>query len=412
MAIRLFTNTGLTAANLGGQVSTVGEPSVAMSGSEVLVAGNWYTTKSTDRGGSWHFIDPYHILPSTAGGFCCDQVTLYDPMHDLFVWLLQYVRDGVGTNALRVAVKKAGTLADDAWWWWDFTPATTNAAWAGEWFDFPDLELSANHLYVTTNSFAGEQWRRSVVFRLPLQTLADRSPLQYRYWTTSTYFALRCVRGARDVMYFAALNPPNRVRLYSWPETAAAPIGRDVVVSPWSAGAYSAPGPDGMDWLGRCDDRITGAWIANGSIGVAWSANRRAGRPFPYVRVVEIDPASGQATADRDIWNPNFAYAYPNGCPNDRGDVAITLFRGGGPWHPSLLVGMWDPALGRWRLRRAKDGTHGPTDNKWGDYLTCRRHAPDGLTWVASGYTLQGGAGLTNVEPRVVVFGLDTDAPG
>lgn len=412
MAIRLFSNVGLTAANLGGQTSTVGEPSVAKSGSEVLVAGNWYTTTSTNGGQSWAFVDPYHLLPPTAGGFCCDQVTLYDPTRGIFVWLLQYVRDANGTNALRVAVKKAGTLGDNAWWWWDFTPASTNPAWTGEWFDFPDLELSANYLYVTTNSFAGNQWRRSVVFRLPLDALAERSQLQYRYWTTSTYFSLRCVRGARDVMYFAALNPPNRVRLYSWPETAASPTGRDIAVSPWSAGKYSAPGPDGADWLGRCDDRITGAWLANGSVGLAWSANSRAGRPFPYVRVVEIDPAAAQATADRDIWNPTFAYAYPNGCPNDRGDVAITLFRGGGPWQPSLLVGIWDATLGRWRLRRAKDGTNGPADNKWGDYLTCRRHAPDGLTWVACGYTLQGGTGLPHVEPRVVVFGLDTDVPG
>src|SRR6266542_1900725 len=218
MAIKLFSNIGLTDANTGGQTSSVGEPSVCTSGTEVFLAGNWYTTKSLDAGQTWHFIDPYHILPPVAGGFCCDQVVVYDPAKDIFVWLLQYVRDDAGTNVLRVAAKKAGTMDTDAWWWWDFAPATTNSAWAGEWFDFPDLELSANYLYVTTNSFAGEAWRRSVVFRLPLQALADRSPLQYRYWNTTQYFALRCVRGAGSVMHFAALNPPGRVRLYSWPE--------------------------------------------------------------------------------------------------------------------------------------------------------------------------------------------------
>ncbi len=412
MAIKLFSNIGLTDANTGGQTSSVGEPSVCTSGTEVFLAGNWYTTKSLDAGQTWHFIDPYHILPPVAGGFCCDQVVVYDPAKDIFVWLLQYVRDDAGANVLRVAVKKAGTMDTDAWWWWDFAPATTNSSWAGEWFDFPDLELSANCLYVTTNSFAGEAWRRSVVFRLPLQALADRSPLQYRYWNTTQYFALRCVRGASSVMHFAALNPPGRVRLYSWPEANAGPTARNVSVSAWSGGQYSAPGPDGTNWLGRCDDRITAAWLAKGTIGLAWAANSRAGRPHPYVRVVEIAEATGQVTADHDIWNPNFAYAYPNACPNDRGDVAITLFRGGGALHPSLLVGMWDPAEGRWRLKTAKNGTNGPVDAKWGDYLTCRRHAPDGDTWIASGYTLQGGGTRDEVEPRVVVFGLSTDVPG
>ena len=71
MAIKLFSNIGLTDANTGGQTSSVGEPSVGKSGSEVFLSGNWYTTKSLDAGQTWHFIDPYHILPPVAGGFCC-----------------------------------------------------------------------------------------------------------------------------------------------------------------------------------------------------------------------------------------------------------------------------------------------------------------------------------------------------
>jgi hypothetical protein len=411
MAIRLFKNIGLTDANIGGQTSSVGEPSVCNTGAEMLLSGNWYTTKSVDRGATWSFIDPYHLLPPAAGGFCCDQVVAYDPGRNLVFWLLQYVRDNAGSNVLRLAVKPAGTLNDDAWWWWDFAPATTNPAWGGEWFDFPDIELGSNSLYMTTNSFAGETWRRSVVFRLPLQTLADKGTLQYQFWNTTKNFALRCVRGAGDTMYFASHNGLSQVRLFTWPEANPAPSFKDVNVSPWAAGTYSAPGPDGTNWLGRCDPRITGAWLATGAVGLAWSANRRGPRPFPYVRVVDIDLATHTAT-DRDIWNPNFAYAYPNTCPNDRGDVGITLFRGGNMLNPSLLVGIWNSAANKWNLKTAKNGTNGPNDSKWGDYLTCRRHAPDGVTWIASGYTLQGGGDRTNAEPRVVVFGLSTDTPG
>src|SRR5207244_2692192 len=61
-------------------------------------------------------------------------------------------------------------------------------------------------------------------------------------------------------------------------------------------------------------------------------------------------------------------------------------------------------------LQTTRTGTNGPSDEKWGDYLTCRRHSPDGLTWIATGFTLQGGGSRSDVEPRVVHFGRWRDA--
>jgi len=411
-AITLFRNIGLTDVDTGGQTSTVGEPSLAASRRECLYSGNWYATKSLDAGDTWSFVDPFNLLPSAAGGFCCDQVVLYEPSRDLFVWLLQYIRDANGTNVLRVAVKQAGTLGDDLWHWWDFSPGATDPSWASEWFDYPDLELSDNFLYLSSNAFQGEHWTRSVVFRFPLDQLADETAtLTYQQWSSRDNFSLRCLRGATSVMYFVSHNSTSQVRVFTWPEADDSPTFREVDVSTWNAGDYSAPGPDGTNWLQRCDPRITGAWVAGGKIGLAWSANSRGSRTFPYVRVVEIDEQTMQSVEDRDIWGPNNAYAYPTACPNDRGEIGITLFRGGNQLHPGHLVGFWDDSTSGWKLQVTADGTNGPTDNKWGDYLTCRRHAPDGMTWIASGYTLQGGGARTNIEPRVVLFGRAGDQP-
>jgi hypothetical protein len=55
--------------------------------------------------------------------------------------------------------------------------------------------------------------------------------------------------------------------------------------------------------------------------------------------------------------------------------------------------------------------THSPADSKWGDYLTCRRHSPDGLGWVASGYTLSGGSTRTDIVPRYIHFGVQEHQP-
>ena len=183
--INLLQNIGLTDANTGGQTATVGEPTAANNDQEILVAGNWYATKTLDSGTNWALVDPFTFFPKAAGGFCCDQVVVYDPANNLLFWLLQYVRDAQGRNILRLAVKQGGTLGDNAWYWWDFSAETTNAAWAGEWFDYPDLELGDSFLYLTTNNFSGETFVRSVVFRLPLQTLADRGHLSYRYFAST-----------------------------------------------------------------------------------------------------------------------------------------------------------------------------------------------------------------------------------
>ncbi len=72
-------------------------------------------------------------------------------------------------------------------------------------------------------------------------------------------------------------------------------------------------------------------------------------------------------------------------------------------------MGFRDHAANAWRLRVTRNGTDGPSDNKWGDYLTCRRHSPQLHTWVAAGYTLQGGGARTNIEPRYVHFGRKAD---
>jgi hypothetical protein len=407
----LFHNIGLTDANTGGQTSNVGEPSVANNGREILLSGNWYATASLDAGTSWSFMSPYNTLPPVDGGFCCDQIVHYDRSRDLLFWLLQYAVDG-GTNTLRIAVKQGATLGNDQWHWWDFRPETTNPAWAGQEFDYPDLEVSNNFLYMTTNTFRieDEDFTQSVIFRIPLDELAAGDVLNHRHWSSEN-FSLRCTRGSRDTMYFASHNSLNQVRVFSWPESADDVTFQDVDISAWSAGDYQAPGPDGANWLGRCDPRITGAWVGNGVIGLAWSANQRATRPFPYVRVVRIAADTMTVVDDADIWSANHAYAYPDACPNDRGHVGITLFRGGGDRHPGHVVGVWDDFSNGWQLVATADGTHGPIDRKWGDYLACRRRSPDGLTWIATGYTLQGGGTRDSIEPRVVHFGRRRDEP-
>ena len=409
----MFRNIGLSDADTGGQTSTVGEPSIANNGQQIFMTGNWYATRSLDNGTTWANVSPFNLLPPVDGGFCCDQTVIYDPSRDLLFWILQYIT-GTNSNTLRIAMKQGASLGNNTWHWWDLKPGNINASWQNEWFDYNHAALSNNYLYVGSNLFrvSNDTWTRSVIFKLSLDELAAGQQLTYNHFQSTNNFSLRCVHGASDIMHIVSHNTNRQLRVFSWPEDSTSVSVADVDVSFWAAGSYSAPGPDGRNWLARCDSRITGAWVANGQIGIMWSANRLGtSRPRPYVRVVRLNEDTKAVVDEPDIWNRRVAFAYPEASPNDRGHVGITLFMGGGSLHPSHMVGIWDDYSTGWQIRTAHNGTDGPADGKWGDYLACRRHSPDGLTWVASGYTLQGGGTRNDIEPRLVHFGRERDRP-
>lgn len=409
--VALFQNVSLQDADTGGQTSTVGEPSVANNGKQVLITGNWYAARSLDGGRTWDNISPFNYFPAADGGFCCDQTVLYDPSRDLWFWLIQYsVKKN--TNTLRVAVKHGPHLGNNVWHWWDFQPRRINSAWSGEWFDYNHAALSNNYLYVGSNVFKvrSNRWARSVVLKLALDELAVRRALSYRYFQSTKNGSLRCTLGARNTMYMASHNRNDQIRIYSWPEGSSSISSHDIDVQQWNEGTYLARGPDGNNWLKRCDSRITGSWVADGRIGLLWSVNRVGkSRPYPFIRVARVDESAMTLIDEPDIWNGNYAFAYPDACPNDRGHIGITLFRGGGNHHPGHVVGIWDDYSNCWQLQVTRPGTNGPKEGKWGDYLACRRHSPDGLTWIATGFSLQGGESRDSIEPQLVHFGRHRD---
>jgi hypothetical protein len=409
--VTLLRNVALSGNATTGQTSTVAEPSLATLDQQVFFTGNWYASRSADNGATWTFIDPYSTLPPADNGFCCDQTVIAVPARHLTIWLLQY-DELAGTNTLRVAAHRGPGLDNAGWVFWDLRPGDVDPAWANQWFDYNHAATSDGFLYVGSNVFTvgTDEFVRSVVFRFPLAGFDPDASLTYEYFETSENFSLRCTQGATNTMYIVSHNSFSQVRVFSWPENASQVTSTDVDVAAWDEGAYKSAGPDGRNWLSRCDGRITGAWVSRGEIGIMWSSNRlEPVRAVPFIRVVRLNETTLAVIDEPDIWSPSVAYAYPDAYPNESGEVGVTLYRGGGNVHTGHVVGFWDRDASAWRLRVTRNGTNGPTDHKWGDYVTCRRHSPQSHTWVASGVTLQGGGARGNVEPRYVHFGRRVD---
>lgn len=391
------------------QTSTVGEPSLSANGQEVLFSGNWYAAHSTNAGQTWNLLDPFSFFPAAAGGFCCDQTLIFIPQLGVHVWVLQYSKSN-NTNVLRIAFKSGQLGTSAGWRWWDLVPGSFDNSWSDEWFDYNHCAISDNFLYVGTNMFTGatDRFTRAVVFRIPFAAFAPDATLTIDHFMTTTNFSLRCAQGASTTMYFGSHEGPqaNKLRVFAWPESSTTVTSNVVPITPWNGvSPYGPVGPGNANWIGRCDGRITGGWLAGGRLGFMWSVNKQgAARPFPFVRVVRIAVPSMALIDEPDIWSSQFAYAYPEACPNSAGDIGITLFAGGNTTHPAHLIGVRKATGSTWQMRTVTKSTHSPAGNKWGDYLTCRRDSPDGTRWVASGYSLQGGSGIANVTPHFVRF--------
>ncbi|HEX6741362.1 MAG TPA: hypothetical protein VF079_06155 [Sphingomicrobium sp.] len=407
MPVTIVRNTVVGPAATSQQTSTVGEPSVSINGTEALFTGNWYAAFSANGGATWTGLNPFTFFPAAAGGFCCDQTLIYIPKIQMHVWLLQYVQ-AAGTNVLRVAFKQNQLGTKAGWKWWDIVPANVNPSWSNQWFDYNHAAYSDDFLFVGTNMFQGNTFTRAVMFRIPLSAFKPPNQLTIERFVTTTNFSLRCVQGATSTMYFASHEggTGTKLRVFAWPNNQAAVSSAVVTITGWNQGSpYGPVGPGASNFLGRCDGRITGGWLANGVLGFMWTADKQGtSRPFPYVRVVRINAGNFARIDEPDIWSGSMAFAYPDACPNDQGDIGVSLFAGGGTIHPAHCVGFRRATATAWTLVMTAKSTHSPTQPKWGDYLTCRRQSPAQREWVATGYRLNGGGGIANIEPHFVHF--------
>jgi hypothetical protein len=417
MSVRVTLDLPLGHTATGAQTSTVGEPSVAASWTGYVLTGNWYATSSPDAGASWRFVNPYTQFPPAAGGFCCDQVVRYSHEHRLWVWLLQY-QERDGSNIARVAVSRSGEAG--TWRHWDVAPSDVDPGWSRLWFDYPDMALSAEHLWISFNLYTPTgSWRRAVVMRFPLDEAAElersgAGTISRQSWSTGAHGSLRFVTGAHDTMWWASTtSAAGRLTVFAWEDASPDIRSWLVEVSPWDDRDYTSLGPGGAPWLSRVDDRITGGWRlpaqdssprAPARLGWLWTSGRRAGRPHPFIRAVTLAEDDLRVLAEPDLWSTSAAWAYPAAAPSGRGRIGLAACFGGGASHPALVVGMLDEVVGSWSTTRVATSTHGPSQGKWGDYLTVQPHPRRPTSLVAAGFTLQGGSDRTNVEPRVVVF--------
>ena len=380
----------------------------------VMLTGNWYCDVSNDGGATWKRLDPTTIFPeSFAGGFCCDQILTYVPSIDRFVWLLQYQKDSAGQGAFRVAEASSASVKNDptAWTYWDFVAGDFGYATSD--MDYPDMAFSNTFLYVSTDVFsAGGR----LVVRIPLKELAAGGTINYGYTDAAkskTAWGAHLVQQTRSQAVWVGHQDNSTLEVFTMPDGGNTYSSFTKKITTWPNGTLSSKGPDGNDWLTKLRNfpsfAITGGVERrNGNVVLAWTASKGKGStngfnfPNAHGRVLELDLGTRNVVSEMQIWNNDYAFAYPNLALNAKDEVGVILGWGGKNDHANCAMGI----IGDFVVWYQNGSTR--TVQRFGDYITTRPQQRNEIEFAGFGYyvtKVSGDDTKCNYNPIYVRYG-------
>jgi len=360
---------------------TCPEPSVAENGQTVMHAGNFWMSLSLDGGATFTTINPTSVFPEDYGGFCCDQVLQYVPQFDMFVWLLQYRTDD-GVNAIRIAIQTTAEVRSSngtSWTYWDFT--NTALASSGT-LDYNDMSFGRTFLYWTSSINGGQN---RYVVRVPLEELAAKGTVNYQFTQATNAYWSHVTQGGQNGVYWAGHVNNSTLLVYSMMDGDDFYSWREVNINSWPSNTMSSIAADGDDWLSDASWKtyVRAAAVHDNSIYFAWNAANNSTFPHPHIQIVEINRNTFSLVDQFQVWNGDFAFAYPYFETNAEGELGMIVAFGGGPYDASSGVGVW----GDFVIYYPRLSSNSQT--KYGHYHTARRSGSDANQWVGAGYTYE-----------------------
>jgi hypothetical protein len=397
----------------------------------VMLSYNTRVMLSTDGAATYTQIDPAAIFPSApandaAGnpldkGLCCDQVIQYAPQIDRFIWLMQFCGTGsgclAGINKIRIASASPQDIINSngtAWTYWDFFSRDTFNLGTTT-LDYPDMSIGDNSLYVSADAVG----TGLLVVRIPLAQIANGGGISLDFNNPGldggVAYGGHVSQNTDNEVYWAGHINSSQMRVFSMREGEGVYRTHDVNVNSWPNGTIASTAADGTtDWLNFLGtsfpgNAILGLTRRGDEVWLAWTAAAGGGFSRAHVQVVQIDVRDYHLVSQWQIWNNDYAFAFPSLATNGNDEVGISLAWGGGAFNGNHAVGI----LGDFVLWYPELSTAAVT--RWGDYVSVRRNAPQSLLYDASGYAIvpQAPPGTgTRADPYYIQFGRDSVVNG
>ncbi len=391
--------------------SRVTEPAITHVNEDVAwMTSNWFAARSTDAGDSWNYVHAYTQFTRQWGAFCCDQRVL---AHDnRMVYLLQYATDLQGNSGYSIGVATNSSAAGSNNFAHVINVDPQDFGYPDDrWFDFPDVAFTDDHFFVAANIFQGNNYRGSMVLRFRNAQVFGGSSLSVDVFDSPSGIhgsSFRLAQGGTSDMYFASHLNTSTLRVFEWSGGSTAPTQSSVSIDSWSSTLDSAPAPDGLDWTGRYDNRILGAWTFGDRAGFLWNCGPRGtDRPRNYVRHVFLDTTTMTVTRQHDIHTEDDAIMCPAAAPNAWGHVAVTFAIGGPLRYPGNGTILYDDIEDGDAIRIFGTSNHGPGQSEWSDYFTMQGFPSSTAagSFVASGQDQRAGGSNSNSRVRYHRFG-------
>jgi hypothetical protein len=397
--------------------STTSEPSGGATGGGVIfMTANWLAAYSTNNGTSFTELDPTTIFPNDAVGYCCDQIVQYVPSIDRFIWFLQ-------GNGYRLAVASPQQIINSggtAWTYWNLVPTIFGQP-AGTGFDYPDLAVGNGKLYMSWDAGAGCPSGCTSGFQVARTSLAGLAAggtitIEFTDPANGTMaWGSHVSQDTGDEIFWAGHNSNSSMRIFSLQEASNTYFWRDRSVSSWPNNAPTSLTPDNRDWLAKNFNGPGGnSFPRNGVIGAVrqgslvwfgWTAGTNDRFPQAHIQIAVFDQSNSyNKSAQHQVWNPNYAFAYPafsrNACTSE---IGMSFEFGGGGNYENHVVGFWGDFIA-WITTNSNVGTI-----RFGDYVTIRQapvtNANPGNLFNAFGYGLNLVSGSSRSDIHYVLFG-------
>jgi hypothetical protein len=398
------------------------EPSEASAGQVVWYTGNNADAFSIDGGATFTTVDPRLMFPEGDTPFCCDQVVIYAPQINRFIWYMQYwcpspdTRcDNPGsTNQIRLAVASPQEIVAHhtdpalAWRVWSLTPQDVGRP--HDWFDYPALGVGRHSLYFTSNIYHGHpgeskgRFTGGLIARANLAGLDSERGFTLDYHVDPVLGDYRPVQGTDTRGFIATHDSLTHLLTLSWDEGSPLLVRHFTTHSVNATADYESL-TAGLDWGLRTNDRVVTATRSGNQLWFAWSEGRSICRtadscqpfwPQPHVHVVSIDARSFRLTHERFIHNPSYAIGFPSLATDSSGRVGLSFAYGGGN------AGNASPAAGYLTGGEVfREVATSPQPGYQGDYFALRQDWPAGTRLTGTGYVMDVDSGGNPVVRRL-----------
>lgn len=415
--------------------------SMAISNGGIIVSADNATMEIYDADAANHYLftltghsDFFSFLNPAPTANIYDPKVLYDSGSDRFIYLILHGTSSAQSELL-ICFSQSNNPAADGWWVYR---VQANQAHAGSWFDYPNIAVSNNELYVSGNMFtdAGQN-SGNIIFQIEKNACYQGQSINYQYWADvahqgETAFTMVPVSFGQQGNYGPGVylvanetsEPSDRIFLFDITNDMSS-NNETINTGEISTTAFDVGGQAAQNGsnilLDIGDNRIQNGFYLNGKIHMVFTSDIGQGWNGINYNRINLNNLSNQRTTYGLVGS--YDYCYPavasSGTSVNDQSVIIGFLRSGQDVFPEFRAVNCDDAM-QWssslQVKAGEDDVNigGSSPDRWGDYSgISRRNGANRTVWAAGCYGQSGNNfGVNNGWNTWVAQLTDGGAPG